>query len=101
MLETVTAIPQPKEIKSIRPLEVFYLFQKLYLRQDISVRIRKNEEHEFGNQSTVIRASNSLIMLRDQVTGEVQFLSELKSIREFILDKDCLPYKANSSYRVV
>jgi hypothetical protein len=100
MLETFTLTPQIKEVKSIRPLELFYLFQKLYTRQEISVRIRKSEDPGFENPLTVIRASNSLIMLRDQVTGEVQFLSELKSVHEFVLDKDCLPYKANVTYKV-
>jgi hypothetical protein len=101
MLQTLTSLQPTHEIRQIRPLELFYLFQKLYTRQDVSIRIAKEGSHDFGNSSTVIRASNSLIMLRDQVTGEVEFLSELKAVQKFTLDKDCLPYKANVAYKII
>jgi hypothetical protein len=101
MLETLTPISQTKELKSIRPLELFYLFQKLNVRQNISIRLKRNNEEDFGNFYTVIRASNSLIMLRDQVTGEVEFMSEIRAVKGFILDKDCMPYAANFPYTVV
>jgi hypothetical protein len=101
MLETLTGYSQTRELKSIRPIELFYLFQKLNSRQDISIRLRRSNENGFGNFYTVIRASNSLIMLRDQVTGEVEFMSEIRTVKEFVLSKDCMPYTANLSYSIV
>jgi hypothetical protein len=88
------------EKKAVSPLELFYLFKKLSLRQDIGVHVKKHDAQGLGNSASVLRASNSLIMLKDNMTGEVEFFSELRAIDEFQLDKDCTPYRANVTYPV-
>lgn len=98
-VKTDISLQEPKAF--IKRQDFFALLTTLSKSTSVSIRIKRIDRLNYGNFSTVVRASGALIMLRETNYGPAEVIPDLRDVQHFELDKDFSAYCARTIYGVI
>lgn len=91
----------PTEYKFIKRGELSPLLAALSKSTHVGIRLKRIDRINYGNFSTVVRATGALIMLREITSGAAEVIPDLRNVQQFQLTQDFLNFKADTVYEIV
>lgn len=91
----------PLECALVKRYELIPLLVALSKSSNVRIRLKRIDRINYGNFSTVVRASGALIMIREINSGLAEVIPDLRNVQQFQLDQNFLNYNANVIYEVV
>ena len=85
----------------LKRYEMPALLQKLSKHPSVFLKIKRIDRLNFGNFTTVARATSAMTILRDVETGENDWLPDISIISEFQISSDFEQFKANTLYSLI